>query len=62
MASYEDTLGFDNDTDETSSTLPIDYDIISLHNSNSNINNTYDLASRSIHRIADKLKKKVTLE
>ena len=64
MASYEDTLGFDNDIDETPATLHIDHDTISLHNNNSNINinSTYDLASRSIHRIANKLKKKVTLE
>jgi len=64
MASYEDTSGFDNDTDETPATLHIDYDTISLHDNNSNINmnNTYANASRSIHRIADKLKKKVTLE
>lgn len=55
MTSYDDNT-LDNDINEESETVKnFDYDIASMKN-------TYDIASRSIHRIADKLKKKVMIE
>ena len=62
MNSYDasESLGFDDASEETA-TLK-DVDNASQHNTNSNINNTYDVARTSINRIANKFKKKLTLE
>jgi hypothetical protein len=63
ITSFEGNESILSNNDSNSDTVlkDIDYNSINI-NGNSNINNSYDIARKSIHRITDRLKQKIALD